>query len=119
MDTSWWLALGGVALLAFVAALVDGRRRLGPGLPSGLRRAPGAQPGDVWLARVPGAGERPYLVLAVRADGSVRAVRVVRERDAYVLPAGPGAADIGPARLVCRAGTVDADVWERARHLAE
>ena len=28
MDTSWWLALAAVVLLALVAALVDGRGRL-------------------------------------------------------------------------------------------
>ncbi|QLJ00162.1 type II toxin-antitoxin system PemK/MazF family toxin [Streptomyces sp. NEAU-sy36] len=66
MDTSWWLALAAVVLLALVASLIDGwgrgrrprgRRRLRPpGLP-GARdaRAPGGRPspGDIWWANVP------------------------------------------------------------------
>ncbi|MFJ6723297.1 type II toxin-antitoxin system PemK/MazF family toxin [Streptomyces sp. NPDC091281] len=53
MDTSWWVALGAVVLLAFVAALVDGlgRGRKPKGRRPGGRRADGRRPG--------GRGTRP------------------------------------------------------------
>ncbi|TWV41290.1 type II toxin-antitoxin system PemK/MazF family toxin [Streptomyces misionensis] len=65
MDTSWWLALAAVVLLALVASLIDGwgrgrrprGRRLRPPARPGARAA-GAHgtrpsPGDIWWANVP------------------------------------------------------------------
>ncbi|WP_405480871.1 type II toxin-antitoxin system PemK/MazF family toxin [Streptomyces sp. NBC_00009] len=79
MDTSWWLALAAVLLLALVATLVDGwgrghrRRPGGRTRPPRGPRGPGArpQPGEIWWAQVPyedgpGDKDRPCLVLAVR-----------------------------------------------------
>ncbi|GAA2090722.1 hypothetical protein GCM10009801_55860 [Streptomyces albiaxialis] len=131
MDTSWWVALGVVVLLAFVAALVDGRGRLGPRRRDGLPGEPPA-PGEVWLARLPGGKEHPFLVLTVRADGGARVARLAPEPpgspEVLVLPpegGGPlypepeGLADIGAARLVRRTGEVAPEVWDEVRHLAE
>ncbi|ANP55346.1 hypothetical protein J2Z21_007430 [Streptomyces griseochromogenes] len=64
MDTSWWLALAAVVLLALVATLVDGwgrarrpggRRLRPPGRLGGRDRARAARPhpGDIWWANVP------------------------------------------------------------------
>ncbi|MGW7527208.1 type II toxin-antitoxin system PemK/MazF family toxin [Streptomyces sp. NPDC054783] len=63
MDTSWWLALAAVVLLALVATLVDGwgrgrryaGRRLRPLGRAGTRPARAARPapGDIWWADVP------------------------------------------------------------------
>ncbi|MFJ1974662.1 type II toxin-antitoxin system PemK/MazF family toxin [Streptomyces sp. NPDC087903] len=95
MDTSWWLALVAVVLLALVATLVDGwgrghrpggRRSRPPGHPERPRGRAGApRAAEIWWANVPfedgrgsrgaarggvtGAGrakDRPCLVLAVR-----------------------------------------------------
>ncbi|MFD9286430.1 hypothetical protein ACFWD7_56670, partial [Streptomyces mirabilis] len=49
MDTSWWLALAAVVLLALVATLVDGwgrrgRRERRPGRAAGRTRPPGRPP---------------------------------------------------------------------------
>ncbi|MET7454186.1 type II toxin-antitoxin system PemK/MazF family toxin [Streptomyces sp. NPDC005574] len=93
MNTSWWLALVAVMLLALVATLVDGwgrghrprgRGSRPPGRPSGPRgRAAAPRAAEIWWANVPfedgrgaggpprGAGggrakDRPCLVLAVR-----------------------------------------------------
>ncbi|MFD3520542.1 type II toxin-antitoxin system PemK/MazF family toxin [Streptomyces sp. NPDC058653] len=96
MDTSWWVALVVVVVLAMVATVVDGRGRgprpprgrsrrsrppgrtdggppggragTGPGTRAGGR---GPKPGEIWWAMVPyedGSGEkdRPCLVLSVR-----------------------------------------------------
>ncbi|MEV0780441.1 type II toxin-antitoxin system PemK/MazF family toxin [Streptomyces sp. NPDC050433] len=90
MDTSWWVALIVVVVLAMVATVVDGRGR-SPRPPGGrtrrtrLSRPPGRtdgrpprgpvgrgpKPGEVWWAMVPyedgpGAKDRPCLVLSVR-----------------------------------------------------
>ncbi|MBA4860410.1 type II toxin-antitoxin system PemK/MazF family toxin [Streptomyces sp. PSKA54] len=80
MDTSWWLALAAVVLLALVAALVDSwgpyrvRRRRGRTRPPGRpgerpeqprrRVAPRPKPAEIWWANVPyeragGASVRP------------------------------------------------------------
>ncbi|MDQ0831224.1 hypothetical protein QF032_003068 [Streptomyces achromogenes] len=93
MDTSWWLALAAVVLLALVAALVDGwgrgRRPRGggtrpPGRPKrpptgrparGRDRAGRPQPAEIWWANVPyedgpeprGAGRR-----ATAGDGRAK-----------------------------------------------
>ncbi|MGW6400046.1 type II toxin-antitoxin system PemK/MazF family toxin [Streptomyces sp. NPDC055134] len=92
MDTSWWLALAAVLLLALVAALVDGwgrghRRR--PGGRTRPPRGPSArgtrpQPGEIWWAQVPyedgpGGKDRPCLVLAVHR----RRVRVAKITSKY------------------------------------
>ncbi|OXY94637.1 type II toxin-antitoxin system PemK/MazF family toxin [Streptomyces diastatochromogenes] len=63
MDTSWWLALAAVVLLALVATLVDGwgrgrrpggRRLRPPGRPGGRARVTTRpHPGDIWWANVP------------------------------------------------------------------
>ncbi|MFI9777121.1 type II toxin-antitoxin system PemK/MazF family toxin [Streptomyces sp. NBC_01003] len=92
MDTSWWLALAAVLLLALVATLVDGwgrghRRRPGGRTrpPRGPRaRATRPQPGEIWWAQVPyedgpGGKDRPCLVLAVHR----RRVRVAKITSKY------------------------------------
>ncbi|MFJ8104287.1 type II toxin-antitoxin system PemK/MazF family toxin [Streptomyces sp. NPDC096132] len=63
MDTSWWLALAAVVLLALVASLLDGwgrgrrpkgRRTRPPGRPARGRGARGRpQPAEIWWACVP------------------------------------------------------------------
>ncbi|MFF9058525.1 type II toxin-antitoxin system PemK/MazF family toxin [Streptomyces sp. NPDC101213] len=108
MDTSWWLALVAVVLLALVATLVDGwgrgrrpgRRPVGrgsrpPGRP-GRERPPGRperergrdagrpRPAEIWWANVPfedgpGAKDRPCLVLAVRGN-RVTVVKITSRR---------------------------------------
>ncbi|MGW0763971.1 type II toxin-antitoxin system PemK/MazF family toxin [Streptomyces sp. NPDC002676] len=109
MDTSWWLALAAVVLLALVATLVDGwgrgrrpggRRLRPPGRPGG-RRAPGARPspGDIWWAEVPyeedrtGVKDRPCLVLTVHGDRATVAKITTKYHDerAGVIPLPPGA----------------------------
>ncbi|WP_326690105.1 MULTISPECIES: type II toxin-antitoxin system PemK/MazF family toxin [unclassified Streptomyces] len=137
MDTTWWLALGAVVLLAFVAALVDGRGRLGPrrrGAADAARaaRAHGAplpRPGEIWRTSLPDGEEQLFLVLAVRTDGA-RLARLTREPSPVPVlppqdPDGPayleedGLVEAGLARLLGRTGEVDARTWERVRHLAE
>ncbi|MEW2217741.1 type II toxin-antitoxin system PemK/MazF family toxin [Streptomyces sp. NPDC006990] len=139
MDTRWWLALGGVVLLAFVAALVDGRGRLGPRRPAEPggrgrkprtgRAAPRPRPGEIWRTSLPDGSEPLFLVLAVRTDGA-RLARLTPEPTALpVLPedaaAGPAylepeiLAEAGLGRLRTRCGEVDPDTWERVRHLAD
>ncbi len=115
MDTSWWLALAAVVLLAFVATLVDGlgrgRRppraggtRRPPGRPAGPRgRGVRPRPAEIWWANVPfedtdGAKDRPCLVLAVRGRRARVAKITSRRRDGragvIALPAG----SVGDAR---------------------
>ncbi|AKN68621.1 hypothetical protein QR97_01235 [Streptomyces sp. PBH53] len=108
MDTSWWLALAAVVLLALVATLVDGwgrgrrpggRRLRPPGRP-GRRGAPAVRPapGDIWWAEVPyedrpGAKDRPCLVLAVRGNRATVAKITSKYHDERcgVIPLPPGA----------------------------
>lgn len=137
MDTAWWLALGAVMLLAFVAALVDGRGRLGPRRRGAAREARAAlregaplpRPGEIWRASLPDGSEPLFLVLTVRTDGA-RLARLTGEPSPLpVLPSGapdgpaylePGSvAEVGLARLRVRHGEVTPDAWERVRHLAE
>ncbi|MFI6081525.1 type II toxin-antitoxin system PemK/MazF family toxin [Streptomyces sp. NPDC051217] len=98
MDTSWWVALIVVVVLAMVATVVDGRGR-SPRPPRGRSRPPGRRPagtkpgtkaggraggrgpkpGEIWWAMVPyedgtGKKDRPCLVLSVRG----RAVLVAK-----------------------------------------
>ncbi|MFI5796076.1 type II toxin-antitoxin system PemK/MazF family toxin [Streptomyces sp. NPDC051677] len=120
MDTSWWLALAAVVLLAVVATLVDGwgrghrqqrqqrRRTRPPGRPA--QRATGRatrgrgvvaghpQPAEIWWADVPfedgpGAKDRPCLVLMVRGDRVTVAKITSKYHDerAGVIPLPPGA----------------------------
>ncbi|GAA1526463.1 hypothetical protein GCM10009730_38840 [Streptomyces albidochromogenes] len=100
MDTSWWVALVAVVVLALVAAVVDGRGR-SPGRRPGERRGGRARPpgrpagagrpdrgprvppglrvpraGEIWWADVPyedgpGSKDRPCLVLSVRGDSAL------------------------------------------------
>ncbi|AZQ35049.1 MULTISPECIES: type II toxin-antitoxin system PemK/MazF family toxin [Streptomyces] len=110
MDTSWWLALAAVVLLALVAALVDGwgrrrrpqgRRTRPPGRPAdrGTRgRTPTRpEPAEIWWANVPyedgpGAKDRPCLVLAVRGQRVTVAKITSKYRDERygVIPLPPG-----------------------------
>ncbi|MFJ9018367.1 type II toxin-antitoxin system PemK/MazF family toxin [Streptomyces sp. NPDC102259] len=112
MDTSWWLALAAVILLALVATLVDGwgrgrrpqrRRTRPPGRPSGRStRGRGSadrpRPAEIWWADVPfedgpGAKDRPCLVLMVRGDRATVAKITSKYHDerAGVIPLPPGA----------------------------
>ncbi|RVU24440.1 type II toxin-antitoxin system PemK/MazF family toxin [Streptomyces antnestii] len=148
MDTSWWLALAAVLLLALVATLVDGWGR-GHRRPGGRTRPPRGpraggtrpRPGEIWWALVPyedgpGGKDRPCLVLAVRR----RRVRVAKITSKYhderagviALPPGSvGDAHGRPSFLEPdelrevpvgdfrrRAGLVDPAVWDQVRHLA-
>ncbi|MET8447028.1 type II toxin-antitoxin system PemK/MazF family toxin [Streptomyces sp. NPDC005209] len=107
MDTSWWLALAAVVLLALVATLVDGwgrghrgqrLRTRPPGRREGPReRAARPHPGDIWWANVPyeqepGGKDRPCLVLAVRGDRATVAKITSKYHDerAGVIPLPPG-----------------------------
>ncbi|MES4890193.1 type II toxin-antitoxin system PemK/MazF family toxin [Streptomyces sp. NPDC096012] len=113
MDTSWWLALAAVVLLALVATLIDGwgrgrrpgGRRLRPPGRAGTRAAHAARPapGDIWWADVPyedrpEAKDRPCLVLAVRGDRATVAKITSKYHDerSGVIPLPPGA--VGDAR---------------------
>ncbi|NUK67752.1 type II toxin-antitoxin system PemK/MazF family toxin [Streptomyces lunaelactis] len=96
MDTSWWLAVLAVVVIALVTAVMDGRGRSGsrggsrrpggrvrpPGRPAGPRRGPEQRPrpGEIWWAEVPyedgpGSKDRPCLVLTVRG-GTVQVAKI-------------------------------------------
>jgi PemK-like, MazF-like toxin of type II toxin-antitoxin system len=113
MDTSWWLALAAVVLLALVATLIDGWG--GGRRPGGRRRRPLGRagtrpaqavrpaPGDIWWAEVPYGDrsevrDRPCLVLAVRGKRATVAKITSKYHDerAGVIPLPPGA--VGDAR---------------------
>ncbi|MFF4500223.1 type II toxin-antitoxin system PemK/MazF family toxin [Streptomyces sp. NPDC001401] len=135
MDTSWWLALAAVILLALVATLVDGwgrgrrpagRRTRPPGRPGarGGRRRP--KPAEIWWANVPyedrpGNKDRPCLVLVVHGERAVVAKITSRYHDerAGVIPLPPGA--VGDAQG--RASFLETDelrevpVWEFRRRV--
>ncbi|OIJ88046.1 type II toxin-antitoxin system PemK/MazF family toxin [Streptomyces colonosanans] len=145
MDTSWWLALAAVVLLALVATLVDGwgrgqsRRRAatrGRGRP---RMHP--RPAEIWWASMPhenreGGGERPCLVLAVRGDRATVAQITSRYHDerAGVIPLPPGTVadahgrpsfletdelrDVPLWDFRRRVGVVDPVLWDQVRYLA-
>ncbi|MET8112615.1 type II toxin-antitoxin system PemK/MazF family toxin [Streptomyces prasinus] len=123
MNTSWWLALVAVVLLALVAALVDGwgrghrprvrgaRGGAGTGTDEGGGRP---RPAEIWWADVPyedvpraddgapaGGGtskDRPCLVLVVRGERAtvVKITTRFREGRAGVVPLPPGS--VGDAR---------------------
>jgi mRNA-degrading endonuclease toxin of MazEF toxin-antitoxin module len=111
MDTSWWLALAAVVLLALVAALVDGwgrghRPRRHGGRPPGRAEGPKGQrgraakprPAEIWWANVPfedgpGGKDRPCLVLSVRGRSATVAKITSKYHDERpgVIPLPPGA----------------------------
>ncbi|MFI9149933.1 type II toxin-antitoxin system PemK/MazF family toxin [Streptomyces sp. NPDC053367] len=135
MDTSWWLALGAVALLAAAVALVWRGR---------ASRAGGSQrprPAEIWWAMVPfedgpGAKDRPCLVLAVRGRRATVAKISSRFRDerAGVVPLPPGAVGDAQGRASFletdelrevpvgdfrrKVGVMDPVLWDQVRHLA-
>ncbi|TGB13009.1 type II toxin-antitoxin system PemK/MazF family toxin [Streptomyces sp. MZ04] len=113
MDTSWWLALAAVVVLAVVAVLMDGwgrgprgtrgprgRATRPPGRPRprGARQpVPAPKPAEIWWAKVPyedgpGGKDRPCLVLSVRGDSAVVAKITSKYHDerAGVIPLPPG-----------------------------
>ncbi|WP_190080227.1 type II toxin-antitoxin system PemK/MazF family toxin [Streptomyces longisporoflavus] len=126
MDTSWWLALAAVVVLAVVATVVDGwgrgsrgprgRATRPPGRPAGRsagrpprrprgprRRLPAPKPAEIWWARVPyedgpGKKDRPCLVLSVRGESAVVAKITSKYHDdrGGVIPLPPGS--VGDAR---------------------
>ncbi|MFI1677202.1 type II toxin-antitoxin system PemK/MazF family toxin [Streptomyces sp. NPDC020607] len=112
MDTSWWLALAAVVVLALVVTVVDGWGR-GPrkrsSRPAGgtrpprgprrgpRRRLPAPRAAEIWWARVPyedgpGGKDRPCLVLSVRGRSARVAKITSRYHDerAGVIPLPPG-----------------------------
>ncbi|MGW1723166.1 type II toxin-antitoxin system PemK/MazF family toxin [Streptomyces sp. NPDC002306] len=107
MDTSWWLALAAVVLLALVAVLVDGwgrsgrpprRRTRPPGRPGRRGGSGRPRPAEIWWASVPyedgpGGKDRPCLVLSVRGRRATVAKITSRYHDerAGVIPLPPGA----------------------------
>ncbi|MGW3497156.1 type II toxin-antitoxin system PemK/MazF family toxin [Streptomyces sp. NPDC001020] len=144
MDTSWWLALAAVVLLALVAALMDGwgrgqRRRAatrGRGRPQVHPR-----PAEIWWASVPhedraGSRKRPCLVLAVRGDSATVAQITSRYHDERVgvIPLPPGTVadahgrpsfletdrlwDVPLWDFQRRVGVVDPVLWDQVRYLA-
>ncbi|WP_228977132.1 type II toxin-antitoxin system PemK/MazF family toxin [Streptomyces sp. DH12] len=109
MDTSWWLALGAVVVLALVAATADGRGRQGRGgrrpggrtrpparpgrrpadRPAGPRRPGQApperrpEPGDIWWADVPyedGPGSKDRPCLVLAVRGDSALVAKITSR---------------------------------------
>jgi mRNA-degrading endonuclease toxin of MazEF toxin-antitoxin module len=148
MDTSWWLALAAVVLLALVAVLVDGwgrghrpaARRPRPHGRSGDGEAR-PRPAEIWWANVPyedgpGGKDRPCLVLVVHGDRATVAKITTRYRDerAGVIPLPPGSVGDAHGRASFletdelrevpvwefrrRAGVVDPVLWDQVRHLA-
>ncbi|KJK36759.1 hypothetical protein UK15_25545 [Streptomyces variegatus] len=148
MDTSWWLALAAVVLLALVATLVDG---WGRGRRPSARRvrtaAPAAapegrpQPAEIWWADVPyedatRTKDRPCLVLAVRGERATVAKITTRFRDERtgVIPLPPGSVGDAQGRASFletdelrevpvwgfrrRVGVVDPALWDQVRYLA-
>ncbi|MGW7300687.1 type II toxin-antitoxin system PemK/MazF family toxin [Streptomyces sp. NPDC054829] len=141
MDTSWWLALAAVVLLALVAALVDGWGRRSSARSARRRPAVRPRPTEIWWASVPfedrpGAKDRPCLVLAVHG----RRVRVAKITSRYhdersgVIPLPPGAVGDAQGRASFletdelrevpvwefrrKVGVVDPVLWDQVRHLA-
>ncbi|MGW1540511.1 type II toxin-antitoxin system PemK/MazF family toxin [Streptomyces sp. NPDC002309] len=147
MDTSWWLALAAVVLLALVAALVDGWGRRRPAgrrtRPPGRAEGPATRPraAEIWWANVPyedgpGAKDRPCLVLAVHGRRATVAKITSKYHDerAGVIPLPPGSVGDTQGRASFletdelrelalwdfrrRVGVVDPVLWDQVRHLA-
>ncbi|MFD7241858.1 type II toxin-antitoxin system PemK/MazF family toxin [Streptomyces massasporeus] len=148
MDTSWWLALAAVVLLALIATLVDGwgrgrrpsARRVRTAAPTAtLEGRP--QPAEIWWADVPYEDEartkdRPCLVLAVRGERATVAKITTRFRDerSGVIPLPPGSVGDAQGRASFletdelrevpvwgfrrRVGVVDPALWDQVRYLA-
>ena len=148
MDTSWWLALAAVILLALVATLVDGwgRGRRPKGRADRVSRPSGRtvvrpRPAEIWWANVPfedgpGGKDRPCLVLTVRG----RRATVAKITSKYhherpgVIPLPPGAVgdaqgrpsfletgalrDLHLGEFRRRVGVADPALWDQVRHLA-
>ncbi|MFF3684970.1 type II toxin-antitoxin system PemK/MazF family toxin [Streptomyces sp. NPDC002187] len=137
MDTSWWLAVAAVVVLALVAAVMDGRgraaRRPGgrarpPGRPGERARRPktGPVPGEIWWAEVPyedrpGAMDRPCLVLAVRGDKALVAKITSRYHDerpgVIALPPGTVGDAEGRPSFLETDELRDVRVWEFRRRV--
>ncbi|MCD9878615.1 type II toxin-antitoxin system PemK/MazF family toxin [Streptomyces guryensis] len=135
MDTSWWLALVAVILLALVATLVDGwgrgrrpggRRTRPPGRPGARGGGGRPKPAEIWWANVPyedrpGNKDRPCLVLVVHGERATVAKITSKYHDerAGVIPLPPGA--VGDAQG--RASFLETDelrevpVWEFRRRV--
>ena len=135
MDTSWWLALAAVVLLALVATLVDGwgrgrrpegRRTRPPGRPGARSGGGRPKPAEIWWAEVPfedgpGTKDRPCLVLVVHGERATVAKITSKYHDerAGVIPLPPGA--VGDAQG--RASFLETDelrevpVWEFRRRV--
>ncbi|MFF5366554.1 type II toxin-antitoxin system PemK/MazF family toxin [Streptomyces sp. NPDC013187] len=147
MDTSWWLALAAVVLLALIATLVDGwGRGRRPSVRRGSTAAPvlpegRPQPAEIWWADVPYDDEartkdRPCLVLAVRGERATVAKITTRFRDERtgVIPLPPGSVGDAQGRASFleteelrevpvwgfrrRVGVVDPTLWDQVRYLA-
>ncbi|WP_149184774.1 type II toxin-antitoxin system PemK/MazF family toxin [Streptomyces sp. TRM49041] len=139
MDTSWWLALGAVVVIALVAAVADGWGRAGR-RPGGRRRPPARargprirtlparrpEPGDIWWADVPfedgpGSKDRPCLVLAVRGDSAVVAKITSKYRDerggVIALPPGSVGDARGRASFLETDELRDVPLWEFRRRV--
>lgn len=144
MDTSWWLALAALVLLALVATLVDGwgrgkRRRAAMRPPGRARVHP--RPAEIWWASAPhgerrGGGDQACLVLTVRGDSATVAKITSRYHDerAGVIPLPPGAVGDAHGRpsfletdelrdvplwdFRRRVGVVDPALWDQVRYLA-
>lgn len=146
MDTSWWLALAAVVLLALVATLVDGWGRSGrrPGRGASRTTERGARPaegnphpvdGGPRPAEIWWADDHPCLVLTVHG-GHVTVARIsgkYRDERAGVIPLPPGAVGDAQGRpsfletdelrelrveeLRRRVGVVDPALWDQVRHL--
>lgn len=146
--TATWLVLSllGVALLAAAAAALVRRTRPAPrpSGPAGPRPRPGAgpRPQEVWWALVPfedgpGAKDRPCLVLRVHGRTATVA-KITSKHHAErpgVLPLPPGVVgdrqgraswletdelrEVPLADFRRRAGTVDRQVWARARKVLQ
>jgi hypothetical protein len=117
MDTSWWLALAAVVLLALVAALVDGWGRRPPGRLDRRRPAVRPRPTEIWWASVP-FEDRPG----------------AKDERSGVIPLPPGAVSDAQGRASFletdelrevpvrdfrrKAGVVDPVLWDQVRHLA-
>lgn len=148
MDTSWWLALAAVVLLALIATLVDGwgrgrrpsARRVRTAVPTTTKEGR-PQPAEIWWADVPYEDEartkdRPCLVLAVRGERATVAKITTRFRDERtgVIPLPPGSVGDTQGRASFletdelrevpvwgfrrRVGVVDPALWDQVRYLA-